>query len=199
VSRRKFRRPEAIPAIDPAVLEVVRSFSTLAESSPPALRADDAVVRATGIFGLGAVAVIHFSQVVATIDQTPWLGAAFVALTLACMVLAGRLLQRGSRLLWAQVAVVNIMAIGGYTFTRLVSTPFDNTDVGNWSEMLGLAALFIEGALVMVSVQVIVGLLRAPGRLRPARAGRSLAQAGVSAEGAADPVTSYWAPRTQSL
>src|SRR5262245_31519558 len=127
------------------------------ESTRPAVGTDDAVVRATGILGLGAVAVIHFSQVVSTIDETPWLGAAFVVLTLACMVLAGRLLQWGSRLLWIQVGVLNALAIGGYVFTRLVSTPFDNGDVGNWSEMLGLAALFIEGALLLLSVQVIMG------------------------------------------
>jgi hypothetical protein len=135
------------------------------------------VVRATGILGLGAVAVIHFSQVVSTIDETPWLGAAFVALTVGCMVLAGQLLQRGSRMLWAQVAVLNISAIGGYIFTRLFSTPFDNTDVGNWSEMLGMAALFIEGALVVLSVQVVVGTLTASGRVRQARVRRAFGQA----------------------
>jgi hypothetical protein len=138
------------------------------EQTRPAVDAQDAVVRATGILGLGAVAVIHFSQVVSTIDETPWLGAAFVVLTVGCMVLAGRLLQAGSRLLWAQVAVLNALAIGGYVFTRLVSTPFDNGDVGNWSEMLGLAALFIEGAMVLLSVQVILGTLAAPGRVRTA-------------------------------
>jgi hypothetical protein len=176
--------------MDAVVTEAVRTVSTFEESSRPAIGADDAVVRATGILGLGAVAVIHFSQVVSTIDQTPWLGAAFVALTVACMVLAGRLLQRGSRLLWAQVAVVNVMAVIGYLFTRLFSTPFDNGDVGNWSEMLGLAALFIEGALVLLSAQVIVAALTAPRRTRPARAGRSFRQAGASTEGAAEAVAS---------
>jgi hypothetical protein len=160
------------------------------ESSRPALRADDAVVRATGVFGLIGVAVIHFSQVVSTIQQTQWLGIAFLALTLACTVLAGQLLQGGSRLLWAQVAALNFIAIGGYIFTRLFSTPFDNTDVGNWSEMLGLAALFIEGALVMLTAQVFVGTLTRPWPLRHAGAGRSFSRAGTPAEGAADAVAS---------
>jgi hypothetical protein len=149
------------------------------------------VVRATGILGLGAVAVIHFSQVVSTIEETPWLGAAFVVLTLACMVLAGQLLQRGSRLLWAQVAVLSVMAIIGYMFTRLFSTPFDNADVGNWSEMLGLSALFIEGALVLLSTQILVGTSAASQRTRPTRAGRSLGQAGDSADARADAAVSY--------
>ena len=117
----------------------------------------DPVVRATGIIGLGAVAGIHFSQVVPTTEQTPWLGAAFVALTLACICLAGFLLYRGDRRLWGAIAVLNISAIGGYLFTRLVSTPLDDTDVGNWSEMLGMTALFFEAVLVLLSVHAIAG------------------------------------------
>src|SRR5690349_6945887 len=106
-----------------AVRVSMRRQAMFLESTRPAVGTDDAVVRATAILGLGAVAVIHFSQVVTTIDETPWLGAAFVVLTLGCMVLAGRLLQWGSRLLWAEVAVLNALAIGGYVFTRLFSTP----------------------------------------------------------------------------
>jgi hypothetical protein len=154
--------------VNATVKSGVRRETVFLESTRPAVGPDDAVLRATAIVGLGAVAVIHFSQVVSTIEETPGLGAAFVVLTLGCMVLAGRLLRGGSRLLWAQVAVLNALAIGGYVFTRLVSTPFDNGDVGNWSEMLGLAALFIEGALVVLSAQVILGTLAAPGRVHVA-------------------------------
>ena len=35
--------------------------------------------------------------------------------------------------------------------TRVVSTPLDNQDVGNWACMLGLAALFVEGTLLALS------------------------------------------------
>ena len=42
-------------------------------------------------------------------------------------------------------------AIAGYAFTRVVSTPLDNADVGNWSCMLGMAALYVEGLLVLIS------------------------------------------------
>ena len=39
----------------------------------------------------------------------------------------------------------------GYAFTRLVGTTFDNQDVGNWSCMLGLASIFVEGSLLALS------------------------------------------------
>ena len=53
----------------------------------------DAVVRATGILGLGSVAAIHLYQIVPTTEQTPALGAAFVLLILACCGLAMGLLH----------------------------------------------------------------------------------------------------------
>jgi hypothetical protein len=101
------------------------------------------------------VAVIHFAQVVPTTEQTPWLGIAFVLLTFACVGVAGELVYSSAPFVWLQVAALNIMAIAGYAFTRLFSTPFDNMDVGNWSETLGVAALFIEGLLVLLSLQAI--------------------------------------------
>ena len=57
--------------------------------------------------------------------------------------------------------------------------------------MLRLAALFMEGALVLLSAQVVVATLSAPRRTRPARAGRSFSQADVPTEGAAAAVASY--------
>jgi hypothetical protein len=127
-------------------------------SDSPSLASDrqsDAVLQATGIVGLGAVAVIHFAQVVPTTEQTPWLGAAFVVLTLSCIAVAAQLLHRSAPWVWLQVAVLNILTMAGYAFTRLVSTTFDNADVGHWSETLGVAALFIEGLLVVLSVHVL--------------------------------------------
>ena len=43
----------------------------------------------------------------------------------------------------------------GYVFTRMLSTPLDNQDVGNWGCILGLAALFVEGLTVAVAAYAI--------------------------------------------
>jgi hypothetical protein len=116
----------------------------------------DPVPRATGIVGLVGVAAIHFVQVVPTTEQTPWLGAGFVLLTIACVVLAARLISGQSRLTWFQVGVVNLLAILGYIFTRTFSTFIDNQDVGNWSENLGMGALLVEGLLLLLSARELV-------------------------------------------
>jgi hypothetical protein len=126
-------------------------------TAPLSPRPADTVLQSTAIAGLGAVAVIHFSQVVPTTEETPWLGAAFVVLSLACLGVAAQLLYRCDRVVWVQVGILNTLAIAGYAFTRLITTPFDNTDVGNWSEMLGVAALFVEGILVILSIHAITG------------------------------------------
>jgi hypothetical protein len=36
-----------------------------------------------------------------------------------------------------------------------MSTPLDNQDVGNWSCMLGLAALFVETSLLVISLYAL--------------------------------------------
>lgn len=112
----------------------------------------DPVPRASGIVGLVAVAAIHFVQVVPTTEQSPWLGAGFVVLTVACVMLAARLIAGQSRVTWSLVGMVNASAIVGYIFTRTLSTFLDNQDVGNWSENLGMGALLIEGLLLMLSL-----------------------------------------------
>jgi len=57
--------------------------------------------------------------------------------------------------LWFPVAALGVAVFVGYTFTRILSTPLDNQDVGNWACMLGLAALFVEGLIVAVAAYAI--------------------------------------------
>src|SRR5665213_981989 len=114
----------------------------------------DAVMRATGILALLGIAVIHLVQLVPTFQSTPLLGATFVALIAGTLVVGARLVSpnvSGIKL-WLPVAALGAASIAGYAFTRVTSTPLDNQDVGNWSCMLGIAALFVEGTLVALSM-----------------------------------------------
>ena len=47
--------------------------------------------------------------------------------------------------MWFAVAALGVAVFVGYAFARILSTPFDNQDVGNWACTLGLAALLVEG------------------------------------------------------
>jgi uncharacterized membrane protein YeiB len=122
----------------------------------------DAVMRATGILALMGIAVIHLVQLVPTFEATPLLGGAFVLLIAVAVAVGARLIS--SKLthaqLWLPVAALGVAAIGGYVFTRVVSTPLDNQDVGNWACMLGIAALFVEGMLVTLSAYALSNVPR---------------------------------------
>ena len=113
----------------------------------------DAILRGTGVVLLMGLAIIHVVQIVPTIEQTPILGVAYLLLIAASIVVAARLVVGGpsAAQMWLPVAGLGAAVIVGYAFTRMLSTPLDNQDVGNWSCMLGLAALFVEGLLVVMS------------------------------------------------
>jgi hypothetical protein len=116
-----------------------------------------AILRASGIVLLMSLAVIHIVQLVPTFQQTPLLGAGYVFLIAAAVVVGARLVKghKSAVQLWLPVAALGVAVFVGYTFTRLLSTPLDNQDVGNWACMLGLAALFVEGLMVALAAYAI--------------------------------------------
>jgi hypothetical protein len=129
-----------------------------ARVDPSSSAVTHAILRATGIVMLLGIALIHVVQLVPTFQQTPLLGLAYIMLIVAA-VAVGAHLMRGTAspfLLWLPVVGLGLAVIGGYTFTRLFSTPLDNLDVGNWSCTLGMAALFVEGMLVAIATYAIL-------------------------------------------
>jgi hypothetical protein len=116
-----------------------------------------AILRATGIVLLMSLAVIHIVQLVPTFQQTPLLGVAYVLLIAATVVLGARLVKghQSAVQLWLPVAALGTAVIVGYAFTRILSTPLDNQDVGNWACALGLAALFVEGMMIAVAAYAV--------------------------------------------
>ena len=109
----------------------------------PPVAANDSVLRAIGVLSLLAIGAIHFLQIVPTTEQTPLLGVSFLFLIAAAVAVAARLATHDDAFTWMATAAVSAAAILGYVFTRTFSTPLDNQDAGNWSCMLGLAALFM--------------------------------------------------------
>jgi hypothetical protein len=157
------------------VMSILQPVSDLAvrthrSTGPQAMHANDAVLRGIGVVSLLAIGAIHFLQIVPTTEQTPWLGVSFLFLIAACLAVAARLATRGDYRTWTASAVVCAAAIGGYAFTRTFSTPLDNQDAGNWSCMLGLAALFIETTLLAFSVYAALTQRALQTAVRQARA-----------------------------
>ena len=115
------------------------------------------ILRAMGIVLLMGIAVIHIVQLVPTFQQMPVLGVAYVLLIAAAVVVGARLIKghQSAVQLWLPVAGLGAGVFVGYAFTRMLNTPLDHQDVGNWACALGLAALFVEGVLVAVAAYAI--------------------------------------------
>jgi hypothetical protein len=115
------------------------------------------MLRVSAIMALFGIIVIHFVQLVPTFEQMPLLGFAYLGLIAATTVVGARLVKGSPSQvrLWMPVTVLAVLALGGYAFTRLFSTPLDNQDVGNWACTLGMAALVVEGLLVAISVYAV--------------------------------------------
>jgi hypothetical protein len=144
VLTREQRSAQVLPSEQPSVGHV-------------SLPASEVMLRASAIMALFGIIVIHFVQLVPTFETMPLLGAAYLGLIAATAVVGARLVKGSpSQLrLWMPAAVLGLLALGGYAFTRVFSTPLDNQDVGNWACTLGMAALVVEGLLVALSVYAI--------------------------------------------
>jgi hypothetical protein len=160
-----------------SILQPISNLAARAHrpSAQPSVNANDSVLRATGVLSLLAIGAIHFLQIVQTTEQTPLLGVTFVFLIAACLAVAARLAVRGDPRTWSASVAICAAAIGGYAFTRTFSTPLDNQDAGNWSCMLGLAALFIETTLLAFSAYAFLAHRALQNSVTQARTSRQLA------------------------
>jgi hypothetical protein len=110
------------------------------------------LTRGVAVVALAGVALVHLVQIPDTAGQTTSLAVLFGALVLGAALVAAALLHTDHPLLWYAAALTAIGPIAGYVLTRSAAMPFDNGDVGNWTEPLGLAALFIEAGLLGLCV-----------------------------------------------
>lgn len=83
--------------------------------------------------------------------EAPYIGALFIALTVACFGCAVLLLVADSRPAWAFAAAVNAAAVVAYLLSRTVGLPEIGDDVGDWADPLGVVALVTETTTVALA------------------------------------------------
>jgi hypothetical protein len=115
----------------------------------------DMVARAAAVVALAGVALIHLIDAPNTFPVVPYIGSLYVALITGSMLTAGALIRSSNTRVWLAAALLPLGAIVGFTLTRTVGLPGDTGDIGNWSEPLGMASLFVEGSLVALSAIVL--------------------------------------------
>ncbi|MGX4690919.1 hypothetical protein [Streptomyces sp. JNUCC 63] len=123
---------------------------------------DTWVTRWAGALLCLAVAVIHVvDQGGVTVTRDPYyVGVAYHVLEVAAVVAAVLLLVGLVRLGWLLAIGVAAGPILGYVLSRGPGLPDYSDDIGNWTEMLGLVSLAVEGALLLLSVPLFVRSMR---------------------------------------
>jgi hypothetical protein len=124
----------------------------------------DAVARAIAIVALGGIALIHLLDLPGKFDETPYMAWMYVALIVGCVGLAGALWRSSDSRIWAGALALPISVVVGFTLSRTTGLPRANGDIGNWTESLGLASLFVEGALVALAGSVVAARAWSPAR-----------------------------------
>ena len=113
--------------------------------------ARDIATRAIAVVGLAGIALIHLLDSIGKYGETRYLFWMYVALMAGSLAVAGALLHVRDRRVWLAAGGLAASAIAGYVLSRTTGLPGAHDDVGNWTEPLGLASLFVEGAVVAVS------------------------------------------------
>lgn len=85
--------------------------------------------------------------------QAPYMGALFILLTMACLVLAAAAAIWDAAVVYRLAIVTCGLAIVGYAATRLVAFPQLADDVGNWFEPFGVSSVGSELTVIAAAVQ----------------------------------------------
>jgi hypothetical protein len=116
----------------------------------------DVARRATGALGLAAIALIHLLDLDSKWHETKYQFVLFALLIVASLVGAALLLGRHAKQGWLLAVGCSAATLVAYTLSRTTGLPSASDDIGNWLESLGLASLFAEGAVLLLSGYVLL-------------------------------------------
>ncbi|MEY2517054.1 MAG: hypothetical protein QOJ89_4412 [bacterium] len=111
----------------------------------------EGAVRATVAAGLGAIAAIHAVDAVGKWTETRYMFWMYMAAILGAVVVAAAVLFSRSRVALLAAAAVAGSVLLGYVVDRTIGMPGATSDIGNWTEPLGLASLIVETATIAVA------------------------------------------------
>jgi len=115
----------------------------------------DGIVRTVAVLGLAAFALIHLLDLPDTMNGTPYIGWLYIGLIVSAIGLAGALMRTSDTRVWAASAGLVASVIVAYILSRTTGLPQSNDDIGNWSQTLGMAMLFVGGSFLALSSGVL--------------------------------------------
>lgn len=127
--------------------------------------------RAVVAMGLAGIGLIHLLDAIGKYAETRYIFWMYVALIVGSLAIAGAVLFTRSRVTLLAAAGLAASAAGGYVLSRTTGLPSATGDIGNWTEPLGLASLFVEGAVMVVALVAHL-LMPAAGRAVASRSSK---------------------------
>jgi hypothetical protein len=109
-------------------------------------------------------AVAHIPVIAPHLEEAPYMGGLFIALTVGCLTLAASAVAWDSPAVYGAAIVTCGLAVIGYVATRVVAFPMLADDVGNWLEPLGVVSIVAETAVVAISLAALREASRAARR-----------------------------------
>ncbi|HKO24892.1 MAG TPA: hypothetical protein VJY65_09160 [Chloroflexota bacterium] len=118
------------------------------------------VARSVAAVGLAAIGLIHLLDAPGKYSETPYMFWMYLALIAGCLLGAVLLLRSHARRGWAVALVLSSSPFIGYVLSRTTGLPGAMGDIGNWTEPLGLAALYVEACVFALGVYGLARLRR---------------------------------------
>jgi hypothetical protein len=122
----------------------------------------DQVGRAVGIVGLAAIALIHLLDAVSKYGETRYIFILYMVLMASTLTAAAVLLRVDSRSAWSLAVVATAATLIAYVLSRTTGLPQASQDIGNWSDSLGLASVFVEGCTLLLGAYKLLTILPSP-------------------------------------
>jgi hypothetical protein len=132
-------------------------MSTTQQHSDLRAAVRDGIARTLAVVALAGMALIHLLDLPNTITGTPYIGWMYIGLIVSAIALGGILIYSSAAGAWKASAALALSVIVGYTLSRTTGLPGSTDDIGNWGQSLGIASLFVEGALIALSAGVLRG------------------------------------------
>jgi len=123
-------------------------------------------VRVVGALLALAVAAVHVADQggITVLNSPSWIGWGYRLIEVGAVLTALTLLLPRPATLgltwlgWGAGVLLGAAPFAAYIISRTVGLPGDRADVGNWGYWVGTVSLFIEAALVLLSVCMLLAM-----------------------------------------